>query len=127
VGPDAESEPWVRALARHAGLPWVVCEKERLSDRRVQIRLPALPAASRAILFDDIASSGITLAACARALRRAGISSVDAAVVHAIFAPGALRRIRTAGIRRIVSCDTISHETNGIATASLFAEALARR
>lgn len=124
VGPDAESGPWVRACARQARRPAVVCEKLRLSDRTVRVRLPALPACGRAVIVDDVASSGETLAAVARALRRAGIRRVDAVVVHALFEPGAVRRLRAAGVRRVVSCDTIPHPTNAIATAPLVAEAL---
>lgn len=48
----------------------------------------------------------------------------DAVVVHAIFAPGARARIRAAGVRRLVSCDTIPHPTNAIGTAPLLAAAL---
>jgi ribose-phosphate pyrophosphokinase len=127
VGPDAESEAWVRNLADLGSLPWIVCQKQRLGDDRVQIALPDSPrlsSAQRAILVDDIASSGTTLAAAAAALRAADIETVDAVVVHAIFAPGAMDRIRNAGIRRIVSCDTIPHETNSIETARSFADAL---
>jgi ribose-phosphate pyrophosphokinase len=124
VGPDSESEPWVRAVGSAAGLPWVVAAKERLGDRRVRISLPEVPSAARAILVDDIASSGATLAVAARALHRRGFSRVDAAVVHAVFAGGALGRIRRAGVERLVSCDTIPHETNAIATAEHFAEAV---
>lgn len=124
VGPDVESAPWVRAVARRAGVPWVVGEKERLGARRVRLRLPPLPASRRAVVIDDIASSGATLAAAARALRRAGVARVDVAVVHAIFAAGSLARIRAAGVARIVSCDTIPHPTNAIPTAPLFAAAL---
>lgn len=126
VGPDVESAPWVRAVARRAGVPWVVGEKERLGARRVRLRLPPLPASRRAVVIDDIASSGATLAAAARALRRAGVARVDVAVVHAIFAAGSLARIRAAGVARIVSCDTIPHPTNAIPTAPLFAAALRR-
>jgi ribose-phosphate pyrophosphokinase len=114
VGPDEESEPWIRAIADTARLPWIVGKKERLGDQRVQIQFPALPSCARAVIVDDIASSGSTLAVAARALRRAGVPTVDAVVVHAIFAPGALERIRIAGIRQIVSCDTIPHPTNAI-------------
>jgi len=127
VGPDVESEPWVRDLASRAKLRWIACRKQRLGDDRVRIALPDRfepGEVSRAILVDDIASSGTTLAAAAEALRAAGIASVDAVVVHAIFAPGAMDRIRAAQIRRIVSCDTIPHETNAIATAHYFAQAL---
>jgi ribose-phosphate pyrophosphokinase len=126
VGPDAESEPWVGAVAESAGLPWVVCRKERLSDRRVRVHAPPLPQERRAILVDDVASSGVTLAAAARALRRGGIEHVEALVVHAIFAPGALRRIRAASIERVLSCDSVPHETNRIALAPLIAAALTR-
>jgi ribose-phosphate pyrophosphokinase len=124
VGPDRESERWVRAVASAAGLPWVVGAKERLGDRRVRISLPEVPPAARVILVDDIASSGVTLAVAAGALRRRGFSRLDAAVVHAVFAAGALSRIRRAGVDRLVSCDTVPHETNAIATAGYFAEAV---
>jgi ribose-phosphate pyrophosphokinase len=127
VGPDEESTPWVRAIARAAGRPWIVGRKIRLGDARVRLHLPAPPpAVARAVLVDDVASSGGTLAAAARALRRAGVRHVDAVVVHAIFAPGALARVRDAGVRRIVSCDTVPHPTNAIAAAPLLAAALAR-
>jgi len=124
VGPDEESAPWIRAIAESAKLPWVVGRKERLGDRRVRIQFPALPKCSRAVIVDDIASSGGTLSVAARALHRDGVSTVDAAVVHAIFAPQALSRIRTAGIRTLVSCDTIPHETNSVRSLPLLTSAL---
>ena len=126
VGPDVESAPWVRAIARAADVPWVVGCKQRLRDRVVRIELPAVPAVRRAVIVDDIASTGATVAVTARALRHAGIAVVDVAVVHAVFAPGALGRIRAAGVRRVVSCDTIPHPTNAIAVAPLVHGALRR-
>jgi len=125
VGPDEESRPWVQAVAATARVAWIVGEKTRLGDRSVRIRFPTVPPARRAVLLDDIASSGTTLAAGARALRRAGVDAVEAVVVHAIFAPGALGRVRAAGVTRIASCDTIPHPTNAIRTAALVAQALA--
>jgi len=127
VGPDAESAPWVRAIARGAGARWVVGRKQRLADRSVRLDLPPLPPCRRALIVDDIASSGATLAAAARALRRRDVGVVDALVVHAIFAAGALAQIRAAGVRRVVSCDTVPHATNRIATAAIFAPLLLRR
>lgn len=124
VGPDAESEPWVRAIAHKAHTPWVIGTKERLGDRKVRITFPDLPGCKRAVIVDDIASSGETLAAAAQELQRQGVSTVEAVVVHAIFAPQALGRIRAAGIDRIVSGDTIPHPTNGLSVISVFATAL---
>lgn len=119
VGPDSESEPWVKAIADRAATSWIVGRKTRRSDRSVRIRLPAAPACSRAVIVDDIASSGATLAEAARRLHEQGIETVDAVVVHAIFAAGALDAIRAASIRRVVSCDTIPHPTNDIGIAGL--------
>lgn len=127
VAPDAEGEPWVRALGAATGLPWLVGRKERLGDRRVRVELPALPPGAHALLVDDVASSGATLAAAARALRARGAHRVDAVVVHALFAPGAVGRVRAAGVRSLVSTDTVPHRTNAIGVAGLFADALRPR
>ncbi len=45
-----------------------------------------------------------------------------AVVVHAIFALGAQARIARAGIRHLVSCDTIPHPANAIPVSSLLAK-----
>jgi len=127
VGPDEESEPWVRAIARLARVPWIVGRKRRAGDRAVDIRLPAHARTTRAVIVDDIAASGATVATTARALARRGVAVVDALLVHAIFAPGAMERMRAAGVRRIVSCDTVPHPTNALATGGLIAPLLARR
>jgi ribose-phosphate pyrophosphokinase len=126
AGPDAESAPWVRAIAKIAAAPWAVGRKERLGDRRVRVHFERLAARKmrRAVIVDDIASSGATLAAAVSALRDASIGAVDAIVVHAIFAPGALTLVRRAGARRILSCDTVPHPTNAIRCAPLLAAAL---
>jgi ribose-phosphate pyrophosphokinase len=75
AGPDEESAPWIRAIARSAGLPWVVGRKTRASDRSVRIAFPDLAggvtrACPRAVIVDDVASSAPP--AAARALRKAG-------------------------------------------------------
>ncbi len=125
VGPDEESREFARPTAEMAGRRWVVGEKTRLGDRKVKVKFGSEVAAAHAVLVDDIASSGVTLAAAASALKRAGVRTIDTVVVHAIFAPGAIWLIHHAGVRRIVSCDTIAHPSNAIATAPLIAAALA--
>ncbi|MCC6849674.1 MAG: ribose-phosphate diphosphokinase [Deltaproteobacteria bacterium] len=126
VGPDEESAPWVRAIARGAAARAVVARKVRHGDRAVTVEVPEAVGGARAVVVDDVASSGATIAATARALRAAGARSVDAIVSHAIFAPGAEARIRAAGVRRLWSCDTLPHRTNAIGVAALVAAALPR-
>lgn len=126
VGPDEESMPWVRAIGEQARMPQVVARKRRSGDDVVEVTLPsgARAPCARAVIVDDIASSGSTLASAARALYAAGAQQVEAVVAHAIIAPGAEARLREAGISRLVSCDTIPHPTNAISTAGLIASAL---
>jgi ribose-phosphate pyrophosphokinase len=127
VGPDEESGAWVRRLARACRVPWFVGHKERLGDRRVRIRFPDLPVVSKAILVDDIVSSGSTLAVAARALRARGVPQVEALAVHALVTPSGLTRMREAGIAALRSCDTVPHPTNRFRVASLLAGQLGQR
>ncbi|MGE4092732.1 MAG: ribose-phosphate diphosphokinase [Candidatus Binatia bacterium] len=126
VGPDEESQPWVQGIAQAANIPWVVGHKTRAGDRRVHLRFAALPAVERAVIIDDIASSGTTLEKTACLLHQCGIPTVDVIIVHALFPPTVQERLHRAGIRRLVSCDTIPHPTNTITTASLFAPLITR-
>jgi len=126
VGPDQESEPFVRGLAERVGLDWCVGAKRRLGDAEVSVSLPARPERSqRALLVDDIVSSGATLAAAAQGLYAQGVERVEAVVVHALFAAGALERLRAAGVAQVVSTDTVPHATNQIEAAPCLARALA--
>lgn len=125
VGPDAESRQWIEAAAAVHGFDYGVCRKVRHGDREVEIALPELDVRGRAVvLLDDVASSGRTLARAAELLLAAGAASVDVAVTHALFAPGALEAIRTAGVGEVWSSDCIAHPSNAVAVAPLLAAAL---
>jgi ribose-phosphate pyrophosphokinase len=123
IGPDAESEQWVAAVAREAGAPHLVLEKTRRGDREVEIRLPD-PGAVRdrtPVLVDDIVSTGQTIAEVARRLLSAGSAAPVCVAVHALFAEGAHAELVRAGVGRIVTTDTVAHATNAIPVAALFA------
>jgi ribose-phosphate pyrophosphokinase len=59
------------------------------------------------LIVDDMASTGGTIASAAEALVRGGAKAVHALFVHAVMAPGALERIRAAGVHRILSTDSV--------------------
>jgi ribose-phosphate pyrophosphokinase len=59
------------------------------------------------LIVDDMASTGGTIAGAAQALKDAGAAAVHAFFVHAILAPGALERMKVAGVQRIAATDTV--------------------
>jgi len=125
VGPDAESAQWVHVAATYNGLPWTVCRKTRHGDTEVDVELPAAEIEGRdVVLIDDVASSGHTLAAAARALNEAGAARVDAVVTHAVLAPEAGALLKAAGIGEFWSTDSVPHESNALSVVPLIADAL---
>jgi ribose-phosphate pyrophosphokinase len=126
VGPDAESEPWIRRIAERLGAPFLVAHKERRGDRVVDVTLPADAdvAGRRTVIVDDICSSGATLIAAMRRLHAAGAASVEVAVVHALFQRGVGAALRRAGARALMSTDSIGHRANALRLAPLLANAL---
>ncbi|MEY9129431.1 ribose-phosphate pyrophosphokinase [Bradyrhizobium diazoefficiens] len=128
IGPDAESEPWVRDLAGRLDLQHTVARKLRRGDRSVEIDFAdaALLAGRPALMVDDIVSSGTTLMIAAKTLRAMGASAVDSIVTHALFPPAMSAAFADAGIRSIRSSDSVPHPTNAIALDEILAAALKR-
>ncbi len=126
VGPDAESLPWVSDLAGRLDLPFAVARKTRRGDRSVAIEFheTARIAGRPALIVDDIVSSGGTMIACAKALTAAGVTAIDAVVIHALFPEAAYSEMVSAGIRSIRSTQSVAHFTNAIALDEVFIDAL---
>lgn len=125
IGPDAESAPWVAAAAAAGDFEHHVCSKTRRGDREVEVVLGDVALAGRhCVIVDDMASTGRTLAACARLLTARGAARVDVAVTHALCVGDALQELARAGVAEVVSTDSIVHPSNRIALAPLLAGAL---
>ena len=128
VGPDAESRQWVSLAARQAGLDYLVAEKVRHGDRKVDISLPGADAVRGrpAVIVDDLISSGATAMKCAELLYAAGADSVEAVATHVLARVDDLAALQKTGVVRVRSTDSILHESNAISLAPLLAEALER-
>lgn len=128
VGPDEESEQWVAQVAAGVGCPYTVLRKVRSGDREVAVSLPpaALLAGRTPVLIDDIISTARTMCAAVTHLKAAGGPAPVCVGVHALFAEDALAALQAAGAGRIVSCDTVQHESNQIGMAPALAAAVKR-
>lgn len=125
VGPDAEAEQWVARAAEAAACPHLVCHKERHGDREVEIEFEAADLHGKhCVIVDDVASTGRTVAACARLLLARGARRVDVAVTHALFVGDALDVLSAAGVSEVISTDAIAHPSNRIALAPMLAQAV---
>ena len=76
------------------------------------------------MLADDIASSGHTLIEAARQLPQQGFVRPVVTVVHGIFADDSFQRLAPL-CERIVSANSVPHESNAVALAPLIARAIA--
>jgi ribose-phosphate pyrophosphokinase len=125
LGPDEESAQWVAQAAKIHHLDFAVATKTRLGDRSVDIQMPSIDVAGRAVvLLDDIASSGHTLARAAELLLAAGAETVDVAVTHALFDKQAEAVMMQAGIDQIWSTDCVLHASNAVSMMPAIAQAL---
>jgi ribose-phosphate pyrophosphokinase len=126
VGPDEESEQWVRAVAEARGLSWRGMIKQRFGDHEVRITAPDLEGLDRhhPVLVDDILSSGATLADAARVLAEAGLPTPVCAVVHGLFGDRARDTLAAAGIETVVCTDTVEAPEARIELAERIAPAV---
>jgi ribose-phosphate pyrophosphokinase len=127
IGPDAESEQWVHAVAQAAGVPFTVLEKTRLGDRVVEIKVRHMERLARRtpVLLDDIISSGHTMLEAVRQLRTYVPAPPVCLAIHGLFAEGADVALEEAGAR-LATTNTVPHRSNVIDVAGLLASAMAR-
>jgi ribose-phosphate pyrophosphokinase len=124
VGPDAESEQWVAAVADACGAPYEILTKTRRGDRDVSVSPSTREWNGHTpVLIDDIVSTGRTLVEATRSLRAAGSAAPVCIAIHAVFADSVERDLVSAGASGIVTCNTITHASNRICVADPIAEA----
>lgn len=125
LGPDSESEQWVREIATKIGFSYAVATKIRSGDKVVEVTIPQRNYADQSIiLIDDMISTGRTLVQASGKLLQAGVSQVDAIITHPLFCSDAEQFMRQSGITHIWSTDSITHPTNAIVLAELLADAI---
>lgn len=128
VGPDVESDQWVRPIAALAGAGHVIAVKQRRGPADVQIVLPDLARFQerQAVITDDVISSAHTMSETARLLIDAGFATPVCLAVHGVFAPGASESLTQAGVGRVLTTNTIAHGTNELDVSALLSSGVDR-
>ncbi len=128
IGPDGESEQWIRAVAEIARWPWRVFKKTRHGDRDVQMELPALDAIQgrQPVLIDDIISSGSTIAEATRHLCAAGLAAPVVVGVHGLHDERARHTLQQAGVARLICTNSVANADAGIDLSGVMTGAIHR-
>ena len=126
VGPDSESKQWVQAVAENANAPFIVLEKTRHGDRDVDVSIPHVNdyLNHTPVLLDDIISTAHTMIETVKHLNKANMKPTICIGVHAVFAGTAYQDLLKAKVEKIITCNTIPHESNGIDVTPLLSESL---
>jgi ribose-phosphate pyrophosphokinase len=123
IGPDAEAEQWARIAAERLHTDYDVFLKKRLGDAHVEVRPRQSNASGRdALIVDDIISTGGTIVEAVKILQSQGARRIMVACTHAILAPGALEKIKEAGVEDVVGTDTVPGPISQVSVAPLIAE-----
>ena len=112
VSPDAGGAVRARMVAEQLGLPLAILEKRRHHDDSGIDVLNVIGdvQGKRAILIDDIISSGGTLIKGARALVDRGAEEIHAYCTHGVLSGNAVEDLEASHLKRVVVTNTIFHE-----------------
>jgi len=126
VGPDSESEQWVLEVAKSACIPFIVLQKVRHGDHNVEVSVPKIEKYKHHIpvLVDDIISTARTMIETVRHLKKAGMKPPVCIGIHAVFAENSYATLKNSGVQKVITCNTIKHESNRIDVAYMIIELL---
>ncbi|MEM2877983.1 MAG: ribose-phosphate diphosphokinase [Candidatus Hadarchaeales archaeon] len=125
LGADRGAEERARIAALEMGADYSHVEKRRISPEKVEVSPVSFDVRGRdIILLDDIISTGGTIAESSKSLRRMGARAVYAACTHPVLSGNALVRMKRAGVKDVISTDTIEREVSRVSVSGLIAEAL---
>ncbi len=130
VAPDEEADQWAGVVAKELGSDHIVFHKTRIrkegqTSSKVEVDAGSVDLKGRDVVFaDDIISTGGTIAEATKACKKAGAGKVFALCTHPVLREGALKRMKTAGVLKVVGTDTIPSAVSKVSVAPVLARAL---
>ncbi|ABX07120.1 MAG TPA: ribose-phosphate pyrophosphokinase [Herpetosiphon sp.] len=134
VSPDAGGVGRANKFRERIGASLAIIAKQRPApDVSEVVEMVGDVAGKHAVIFDDMISTGGTLAEAAKTLKERGAISVVACATHGIFAGNAVELLGDSVMEEVLVTDTIPLPAEAsaariaqISVASLFAEAIIR-
>ncbi len=127
ISPDQGGKKRAREFARELGSEYIALEKKR--DRKtgkIQIKTKNLDEVVNRdlILVDDMISTGGSIVKATQFLKKQKCKKVYVACTHALLMDNAEKRIKKAGVTKIISTNTIPNKTSVVDISSIIAKAI---
>ena len=127
VSPDQGGKERAKEFAKELGSEFIALEKKR--DRKtgkVQIKTKNLDEVANRdlILVDDMISTGGSIVKATQFLKKQKCKKVYVACTHALLMNDAEKRIRKAGVTKIISANTIPGKTSIVDISNTIAKAI---
>jgi len=134
ISPDAGGAKMTRAYAEIFNCPIAIIDKRRaISGQAKVMNIIGEVAGKRAIIVDDLISTGGTIVDAARTLRKKGALDVMACIVHPVLADDAAAKIQSSDLSELVVTDSIplsaresAKKIKVLSVAPIFSEAIKR-
>ncbi|MBD3160779.1 MAG: ribose-phosphate diphosphokinase [Candidatus Eisenbacteria bacterium] len=111
VAPDVGSIKMARAYSKRLGCSLALVDKRRTTKDQTEVMNVIGEVKDRnVVIFDDLISTGGTIAKAARALRKHGVREIFVGATHAAFNEETRKTLEDSPIREIVVTDTIPQQ-----------------
>ena len=108
LAPDKGALDRAKQAAKHLGCEFDYLEKTRIDGSKILMKTKILDVKGLSVvILDDIISTGGTMAAAIKELKKQQATSVYVACTHGLFAGNAIEKLKAAGCDEIIATDTI--------------------
>ncbi len=112
VAPDKGVLNLIKETSKKAGIPFAAMKKVRPAPEKARItKIEGEVKNKKALILDDMISTGGTIVAASKALKQYGAKSISVLATHGIFSVGAIEKIEKSPIQKIYVTNSLPQKT----------------